>query len=58
MVVKPEHSYAFIAFENGVISYGGQTRADFVDLKIAFENGVISYGGQTEDGVVTAIGEV
>ena len=34
-------------FENGVISYGGQTLFNFKVIVILFENGVISYGGQT-----------
>ena len=34
-------------FENGVISYGGQTELKMRFKEYVFENGVISYGGQT-----------
>jgi len=34
-------------FENGVISYGGQTACVCGFKCNPFENGVISYGGQT-----------
>jgi len=49
MVVKQYGQFEYIIawFENGVISYGGQTNLYRCSRGIKFENGVISYGGQT-----------
>ncbi len=49
MVVKPKRNVLnkVVRFENGVVSYGGQTRLPADILQDTFENGVVSYGGQT-----------
>ncbi len=49
MVVKLcEHfSHHIRSFENGVVSYGGQTNYFIIYSWLTFENGVVSYGGQT-----------